>query len=329
MFQFIRHTPARAFLALLALLLLPGAAQAESERMISVGDISIAVQEYGRKSDPPIVLVAGTGMQLVEWPDALVKGLVDQRRRVVLFDNRDAGLSTHFTSAGMPDFAAVLGAVAKGQRPDLPYTADHLAADVIGVMDALHIDQADLLGISGGATIAQLVTLKAPARVSSLILIAANSGNPALPLPANPERLHDTPSPQQTGNIGQMIEDRVKIARLLAGRDEGFDSDLATKNASRALSRDRDAFAHLRQGITLLVLGDIRARIAEIRAPTVVLHGINDPLISIAAGNEVSNAIPGARFYVLEGMGHNLPTASVLAILDKVEEVAAKTDRDR
>lgn len=283
------------------------------ERNVAVGKVGLAVRDMGPKSAPAVFLIPGTGMQMVEWPTALIDGLRKQGRRVILFDNRDAGRSTHFTASGLPDFAAL----ARGDTSVLPYTAKDMADDVIGVLDALKVERADLIGMSGGATLAELVALQRPGAVRSLTLVAVNSGDPSIPLPADPVRMKAAPPPKP-GSPAELVDARVAMSRVLAGRGLPFDEKAARSRAEQAIARDQDPFGSIRQGMALLMLGDLRARQARIATPTTVIHGTDDPLLALKGAEEVVRAIPNARWVPIDGMGHDLPGLAVTAILAAV-----------
>lgn len=209
---------------------------ARAERVEANG-LKIAYQVHGPRAGRPILLIAGTGMQYVEWPAALVEGLVKQGYRVILYDGRDSGETTHFTARGDPDWSAIFAALAAGQKPPLPYSADDMAQDASGLLHALHVESADVIGVSGGATIAALLAANDPARVRSLVLIAANSGNAIHPLPAEPARLAGVVPPSTGDDEAAAAAKRTALARALSGPDDGFDENEAARVARLAASR--------------------------------------------------------------------------------------------
>ncbi|MHA6719169.1 alpha/beta fold hydrolase [Sphingomonas sp. RS6] len=296
---------------------------------VTVADgIEISYRVHGPAKGRPMLLVAGTGMQLIEWPPELIDGLVARGFRVITFDHRDAGQSTHFTRAGMPDWAAIFGAMATGGEPPLPYRAQDMAQDIVGLLDRLQIERADLLGLSGGATLAQLVALAHPDRVRSLALIAANSGNPAHPLPADPARMGAVPQPQPGWTAAQLIDRQIAVTKALAGRGTTLDERRTDELARATVARDADPFGFARQGAAMLVLGDLRARQATLHVPTIVIHGEDDPLISYRSGEEVAKTIADARFLLIPGMGHEVPPQHVAAIVEQVAQNAARPRKD-
>lgn len=298
-----------------------GVTPPRSERLEANG-LKIAYQVHGPRAGRPMLLIAGTGMQYVEWPAALVLGLVKQGYRVILFDGRDSGETTHFTARGDPDWSAIFTALAAGQKPPLPYSADDMVQDASGLLHALHVESADVIGVSGGATIAALLAANDPTRVRSLVLIAANSGNPIHPLPAEPARLAGVLPPSTGDDEAAAAAKRTALARALSGPSDGFDENEATRVARLAASRAADHGGQGRQGAALIALGDIRPRLRAVAAPTLVLHGGADPLIAPPAGREVAEAIPGARFELIPGAGHTVSPAIVAHILSETGRCA-------
>jgi pimeloyl-ACP methyl ester carboxylesterase len=296
--------------------------RAESHALVN--GVTLAYRVQGRSDGRPILLICGTGMQMVEWPQELTAGLIARGYRVITFDNRDSGHSTHFSAAGAPDWQAIFGAMAAGKAPSLPYLASNMVADTVALLDFLKIRTADVLGASGGATIAELVAMTHPDRVGSLTLLMANSGDPALPLPADPARAAAIPPPPLHESEDDQISRRMKTYKVLAGRGYPVDDQQVLTLSKLVTERDSETQGVARQGAALIVLGDLRTRLATIKAPTVVIHGNDDPLISPAAGKEVAEAIPGARFLLIKGMGHSLPAQAVGPVLEAMSAVGDK-----
>jgi pimeloyl-ACP methyl ester carboxylesterase len=289
-----------------------------------VNGVTIAYRVAGPAKGDAVFLIPGIGMQLIEWPDALVNGLTKKGFRVIMLDMRDSGESTHFESAGQPDWGAFFGALQAGKKPPLAYSAEDMANDVLALMNVLKIKKARFLGISGGATIAELIAISNPGRVSSLTLIAANSGNPAVPIPAKPEAFAGQPQPKPDETFDDAVARKIGMDTILAGANAPLDKDQLRLNADRVVRRDRDPFATLRQGAALLALGDIRARLKQITTPTSVIHGSDDPLIPAQLGSEVAEVISGAQFHELKRMGHNLPAEHIPFIVETVTRPSKK-----
>ena len=288
----------------------------------------IAYESLGSPEDETVLLIAGTGMQLIDWPTELVESLADEGYRVVSFDNRDVGLTTVSAEVEPLDEAAIGEALETGASPPVPYTFDDMADDAIGVLDALDVPEAHVVGLSMGGAIAQLIAIDAPERVHSLTLLAADSGNPELP-PIDPEAFADVPpGPRPTDREG-FIDRRVVEEQALAGA--GYQTDEAELRAAvlRAVERAYDPDALVRQETMSLVghlsSADYRfANLESIGAPTIVVHGDDDPLVPVEAAYDLEARIPGSELRVIPGLGHQVPVEVVPDVVDAIVTVAAR-----
>jgi len=193
-------------------------------KFLQANNINIAYDSFGNENDEAILLISGLGAQMIRWTTPFCESLATKGFRVVRFDNRDAGLSTHFTDSPVPDFSALANAVAAGRRPDVPYTLDDMAADAIGLLDALSIDRAHVVGRSMGGMIAQLMASDYPQRVLSLTSIMSSTGNPNLPSAAPDVMAMLTkraPDPSEDEN--GFVAHGLAFAKRIAGRGFGFD----------------------------------------------------------------------------------------------------------
>jgi len=283
---------------------------------IRANGIDIEVEDSGGAPDaqgrprPAVLLVMGLGMQLIAWPDALVQALVDAGLRVVRFDNRDAGLSQRFDALGKP---RVLWAGLKyrlGWRIAPPYTLRDMAQDALGVLDALHIDKAHVVGASMGGMVAQRLALLAPGRVASLASVMSSSGARGLP-EARPEVAHVLMSRPANPGREAGIEHSVRVFKAIGS--PGFPMDEAALRAIAGAAAQRAFYPAgvLRQMVAILADSTRAAELAGVRAPTLVLHGRADPLVPFACGEDTARRIPGARLVGIEGMGHDLPPGVV------------------
>jgi len=276
--------------------------------------IQFEYESFGREGDPAILLIMGLGGHLTRWNRELCELLVARGYRVIRFDNRDCGLSTHFDAAPVPD----LRALQNGQPVALPYTLDDMAADSIGLLSALDIKQAHLVGASMGGAIAQIAAARYPERVLSLTSIMSSSGNPALPppTPAAATALF-APLPRQ--------RDRESIVTDSIARYETLESPAYPTDRSRLrqlfadeYERNFDPRGVARQLAALITNGDRRALLQSIDTPTVVVHGSADQLIPTACGEDVARNIPGAEMRLIDGMGHDFPIALSAVIGDAI-----------
>ncbi|CAM3337474.1 alpha/beta fold hydrolase [Occultella aeris] len=288
----------------------------------------IAYESLGSPDDETVLLIAGTGMQLIDWPTELVEALVDQGYRVVRFDNRDVGLTTVFAEVEPLDEAAIGDALETGEPPPVPYTFDDMAEDALGVLDALDVQRAHVVGLSMGGAIAQLIAIDTPERVRSLTLLAADSGNPELP-PIDPEAFADMPpGPRPTDREG-FIDRRVAEEQALTGA--GYQTDEAELRAAvlRAVERAYDPAALARQEVMSLVghlaSADYRfANLESIDLPTVVVQGDDDPLVPVEAAYDIEARIPDSELRVIPGLGHQVPVEVVPDVVDAIVTVAAR-----
>jgi pimeloyl-ACP methyl ester carboxylesterase len=307
----------------------PGASLTPNAGEVEVNDIILAYESFGAIDDETILLIAGIGMQLVDWPLELVAELVQRGYRVVRFDHRDVGLSTKLTAAGLPDSAAIEQALQAGTKPPLPYTLQDMANDAVGLLDALQIQQAHLVGISMGGAIAQLVAIDHPERTRSLTLLMSDSGNPALPVVARPEAFAAVPPQPLSADRDAYIEWQVKTWQALAG--SAYPTEEATLRAwaERDFARGYDPAGFARQGAAILVerferTGHRRNNLETIAAPTVVLHGAEDPLVPVAAAEELAQRVLKAELRLIPGLGHDIPSELVPVFADAIAAAASQ-----
>ena len=287
----------------------------------SVNRIEIEYEIIGDPDSKPMLLVSGLGSQLISWPDEFCESLAGRGFFVIRFDNRDVGLSTKFEDAGIPNFAEIRAAYARGETPEVPYTLEDMADDAVGVLDFLNIDRAHICGASMGGMIAQILAYRHPSRVLTLTIIMSTTGNPALPQ-GKPEILAQffAPAPSEREAY---IEEMVRRDRLIYGT---FDFDEERDREYRAKEYDRCYYPEgiARQLAAMAVPGNIQPEISAIRAPTLVIHGREDPFYSIEHAEEIASTIPGAELLILDGMGHSLPPEVMPQIVDAITTISNK-----
>ncbi len=291
---------------------------------IRANHIDIEVEDSGAGQDangharPVVLLIMGLGMQLIAWPPAMVQGLVDAGYRVVRFDNRDAGLSQHFDHLGTPRLLWESLKYKLGWRITPPYSLQDMTADTLGVLDALQIDQAHVVGVSMGGMIAQRLALLAPARVLSLTSVMSSSGARGLPA----ARLAVTRAllSRPAGNSRQaMIDHSVKLFKAIGSRGSspGFtldDADLRAR-VTAAMQRSLRPQGIMRQMVAIVADSSRAEALASVAVPTLVVHGKDDPLVPFACGEDTARRIPGARLAGVDEMGHDLPPGVVARLL--------------
>lgn len=291
--------------------------------LLPANGIELAWESFGNPADEPVLLIAGLGTQMIRWSVPFCEALAGRGYRVIRFDNRDAGLSTHLDAAAPPDFAALASALAAGRRPDVPYTLHDMAADAIGLLDALGIARAHVIGRSMGGMIAQVLASDHAGRVLSLTSIMSSSGNPALPqAAADVMAMMLRPAPDPAVDPGGFLSVRLAFARRIAGSGYPFDEDAHRAILLEEARRRHDPPGTARQIAAMVVAGDRRARLAKITAPTLVIHGTDDPLIPPACGHDTALSIQGAVHLPVEGMGHDLPPELDRTVIDAICRVA-------
>jgi pimeloyl-ACP methyl ester carboxylesterase len=289
--------------------------------------ITIAYESSGSPEGETVLLIAGTGQQLVDWPVELITGLTNRGYRVIRFDNRDIGLSTHMTDTGLPDAEAIGNALRAGTPPPIPYTLRDMAADAVGLLDALGIQKAHIVGMSMGGAIAQFVAIEYPERTLSLTSLMADSGNPAVPVVAKPEAFADVPPIPPAGDKAAFVEYQVKNWQALASAAHPTDEATLRAWAQRDVERAYDPDGLTRQATVTLVghlerSADRLNHLSDIKAPTVVLHGDDDPLVPIDAAREIAARVPGAELRIISGLGHDIPIALVPQFVDAITAAA-------
>jgi pimeloyl-ACP methyl ester carboxylesterase len=255
-----------------------------------LADVSLYYETHGNPSAPAIVLIRGLGTQLIEWPRSLIDAFTQDGLYVVTFDNRDAGLSSE---------------VERSLR-DPPYRLEDMADDVVGLLDALHVPRAHIFGISLGGMVAQHVAFRHAGRVASLISVMSTTGDPDLPRPA----------PEIQARLTVTATGEAAIVALNAEDRRVFGSPGYPESEDVRLAAARAAFrrSHRPEGVSrqlraVLADGSRSARLRDVRVPTLVIHGADDPLIPVEAGEDTARVVPAARLAVVPGMGHNIPGA--------------------
>lgn len=290
--------------------------------------IELAWDSFSDEAGEPMLLIAGLGTQMVRWTVPFCRQLAAEGFRVIRFDNRDAGRSTHFMASPAPDFAALAAALGSGRRPEVPYTLDDMATDTVGLMDWLGIERAHVVGRSMGGMIAQIMASEHPDRVRSLTSIMSSTGNPALPQAAPDVMAMMMPSaPDPELDPESVLSQRLAFARRIAGSGYPFDEAAHRALLLDEIHREIGAGGIARQIAAMAVSGDRRSRLATITAPTLVVHGTDDPLIPPACGRDTAVSIPGAIFLEIDGMGHDLPPDCYRTVIEAIVGLTSARSR--
>ena len=279
----------------------PDTVQHSEEQVIKVNDIEIAYDTFGQPSDPAMLLIMGLGEQMIAWDEEFCARLAANGYWVIRFDNRDVGASTRFDEAGVPNLLALM----RGEAVDVPYTLEDMAKDAIGLLEALAIEVAHVVGISMGGMIAQTIAINHPTRVRTLTSIMSTTGDPNLPSP-KPEaaQLLYTPSPTERRAY---IDHSVVVGHILSGPGYPSSEERRRELAGRVYDRGVNPSGLGRQLAAIFASGSRKAALKSIHIPTLVIHGDADPLIPVEAGIDTAESIPGAKLMIIEGLGHGLP----------------------
>src|SRR5262245_26520952 len=296
---------------------------------VKANGITIAYESFGPEDRETVLLIMGVSAQLTLWPVEVCEELVKRGYRVIRYDNRDIGLSTHFDAAGPPDFAAVVAAAKAGKPSPLPYTLYDMARDAGGLLDALGIKKAHIAGPSMGGMIGQIIAAEHPDRTLSLTSIMASSGKPSgkpgLPI-AKPEVIAKIPPPAPVGDKQAYIEQRIKVLQLIGSPRAPIDETILREWVTRDVERSYYPAGEARHAAASLQAAyeDRRPKLKTIKVPTVVVHGEDDPIIAVEAGRAVAANIPGAEFRLLPGLGHVFPPALDKDIADAITAAASR-----
>jgi pimeloyl-ACP methyl ester carboxylesterase len=282
--------------------------------------IEIEYETFGDAGGQPLLLIMGLGAQMLSWDEAFCAQLAARGFRVIRFDNRDSGLSTWMDDAGLPDMAAALGG-----NPQPAYKLDDLADDAIGLLDALGIRKAHVVGASMGGFIAQLVAINHPDRLLSLTSIMSGPGGTdgVAPKPEGAAVLVLMPPSTRDDRIEQSIE----IRRVLTGPGDAFDETYERARAARAVDRAYNPVGTARQFVAILAAAGRVERLKKVGVPTLVIHGDDDVLVPVENGRLVAAAVPGARLLEFDGMGHDLPERVWPQVVEAIEQLARQAAR--
>ena len=271
----------------------------------------------GDPAQEVILLVMGLGAQMTLWPDELVAALAIEGYRVIRYDNRDIGLSQKMDGLRAPSLPVQVLRKRFGFPARVPYTLKDMADDGIGLLDALGIDRAHVVGASMGGMIAQLMAVHHAERLMSLTSIMSTTGNPKLP-PAEKDAIGALIAPLKGMDEETLVEHGLNIARNIGSPGFPFDPDQQREKVLRNVRRSVYPAGPQRQLAAIIDDGDRRARLARVRVPTLVLHGEDDPLIKLPAAEDTARAIPGARLVTIPGWGHDIPVPLVPRVASEI-----------
>ncbi|MEO7746022.1 MAG: alpha/beta hydrolase [Actinomycetota bacterium] len=280
-------------------------------RWAQVGEVRLAYQELGDRTHPTVLLVMGQGTQMLAWPDDVCTALAARGLHVVRFDNRDTGGSTHLPG-----------------RRLLAYSLDDLAADTLGLLDALGVPAAHLVGTSMGAMVTQVVATTWPQRVLSLTCIASSTGSRRVGRP-RASLLLRLPLRRRAHDRVEAGELFARVVQAIGSPAYPVDPDRLRDLGARCYDRGHHPRGSLRQLLAVVRAPDRTAALGGVRVPTLVLHGDADPLVRVSGGRAVAAAVPGARLVTVPGLGHDLPPALWPLLVDEIHRVVERGELRR
>jgi pimeloyl-ACP methyl ester carboxylesterase len=263
----------------------------DGAKLFDVNGVEICAETFGLASDPALLLIHGAAASLLAWDEELCRRLAAGGRFVIRYDHRDQGRSTAYPP-GQPGYGLV-----------------DLSRDALGLLDALGVRRAHLVGRSLGGAIALRAALDRPERVASLTLVAASPGGPDLP-PPSPEFLAHIRRQPDWSDRAAIVEHVLELLRIFAAGSPEFDRDAMRALVALDVARTRNVASQQINPFVMALGEPLRPRLAEIRAPTLVIHGARDPAFPLAHARAAAREIPGARLVVLEAIGHDLPRST-------------------
>ena len=271
----------------------------------NVNGIDIEYETFGASSSPTLLLIMGIGGQLIQWQEEFCRQIADHGYHVIRYDNRDSGLSTKFSETGMPEITEKIGALFMGREVVIPYYMEDMADDAAGLLDALNIDKAHICGMSMGGYIAQTLVLRNPSRALSLTSIYSHPGSNGAFLPSQEVMAaFMTPAPEEKEKYIQYM---LKFLKMTYGSGLPFDEEFHREVVGRSFDRSFCPEGTARQFLAVLSQKDRAAALGRLTVPSLIIHGDEDPLVPVAGGKATADAIPGAEFKIIRGMGHVLP----------------------
>lgn len=289
--------------------------------LLPANGIEIAYETYGDPHAVPLVLVGGLGQQLVGWHPDLLAAMTRRGYRVVVYDNRDVGQSTHVHELGRPDLPGILAGTSTA-----PYSVDDLAEDLFRVLDGLGLDSVHLFGVSLGGMIAQTAALASPDRVRSLTSVMSHPGDNSVS--PEPEAIEMLLRPAAKTRA-EFLDAAVEVFRVIGSTEFLADVAWLHTRAGKYWDRGYEPDGVARQVAAALTQPNRTERLASMRIPTLVVHGTSDILVPLRGGRLTAAAVPAAELLEIDGMGHDLPRPVWDRILDKLDDVVHRGESGR
>jgi pimeloyl-ACP methyl ester carboxylesterase len=282
--------------------------------------IGIFYDEFGKPSDPAVLLIMGLATQMIAWPESLCERIAAAGYRVIRFDNRDIGLSTKMEGSPRYSLPWAMAKAWMGLRVASPYSLDDMARDAVGLLDTLGIAKAHIVGASMGGMIAQIVAARYPDRCVSLTSIMSTSGDRKLPGPKRQAFAALSGKRPPANDREAMIQFGMNVLRAIGSPGYPTPEPELRAAVERAMARSVYPAGFVRQMLAILANGSRAELLKTIRMPALVLHGEGDPLVPIEGGRDTARLIPGAQLKTIPGWGHDLPQPLVPQLADWVIE---------
>ncbi|MCO8269777.1 alpha/beta fold hydrolase [Actinoplanes sp. TRM 88003] len=274
--------------------------------------IDLRYETTGDPARPPLLLIMGLGAQLIDWPERFVVALAQQGFHVITFDNRDAGLSTAFDDLPAPDLAAIFG----GDPATVPYLLSDMAADAAGLIKELGLEPVHVVGVSMGGMIAQQLTIDHPDLVASLCSIMSMTGDRTVGH-ATPEAAAALMRPPATTR-DEIIAGSIASSRVIGSPGYPAPEAEIRRRATAKYERSFRPAGGQRQYAAIVASPDRTAALRQVKTPTLVIHGEDDPLINVSGGRATAAAVPEARLVTIPGMGHDMPEPLWAGIIEAI-----------
>jgi pimeloyl-ACP methyl ester carboxylesterase len=293
-------------------------ATTSGEHTARLGDLRLCYETFGDPDAVPLLLVMGLGSQMVLWDEEFCERLAAEGFWAIRFDNRDVGRSTILREAPVPKQWQLL---VRDPR-SAAYSLDQMAADAVGLLDYLGVSAAHIVGASMGGMIAQLVAIRHPERVLSLVSIMSSTGNRRVGQPRASvalRLLRKAPRDRE-----RYIDSHLETYRAIGSRQFDFDEARRRERAGRCFDRGIHPAGSARQMAAIVTAPDRTRELGSVNVPTTVIHGDSDPLVNVSGGRATAAAIPGARLVIVPGMGHDLPRQLWPQVIEAIVENAAR-----
>jgi len=285
---------------------------------IRANNIDIYYEENGPADAPVILLVMGLGAQMIAWPDEFIHGLVSKGYRIIHYDNRDVGMSQRMEGAKAPNLVWTMFKARIGLPVSVPYTLGDMAGDGIGLLDALSIDKAHVVGASMGGMIVQLMAANNPERTLSMTSIMSSSGKPGLPGARADIQRRFMVKRAPDASREEAVAFGAELVSSFSFPDPARPENAHAEMTAKAFDRGYYPVGTRRQLLAIIADGSRVERLKKIAVPTLVVHGGADPLVPKEGSEDIARHIPGARLEIIDEMAHDLPPSQVNRMVDLI-----------